>query len=76
MTLDFEVDALDNVDSAMEELKVVLRIAHGLKEGQEDDFYVNSSEAFIKEAQKVITILSLFLASIAAVSLLVSGVGI
>jgi len=76
VTLDFQVDALDNVDSAMEELKIVLRKAHGLKEGQEDDFYVNSSEVFIKEAQKVITMLSLFLASIAAVSLLVSGVGI
>jgi len=76
VTLDFEVDALDSVDSAMEELKTVLRKAHGLKEGQEDDFNVSSSEVFIKEAQKVITILSLFLASIAAVSLLVSGVGI
>ncbi len=76
VTLDFEVDALDSVDSAMEELKIVLRKAHGLKEGQEDDFNVSSSEVFIKEAQKVIVILSLFLASIAAVSLLVSGVGI
>lgn len=53
-----------------------LRHTHGLEPGVEDDFKLRSNDDAIKVAREVSAILTRLLAGIAAVSLLVGGIGI
>jgi putative ABC transport system permease protein len=64
------------VDSARSELAAILRQRHGLREGVEDDFDVRSQNAFRQTQDGVVAVLRLLLTSIAAISLLVGGIGI
>jgi putative ABC transport system permease protein len=54
----------------------LLRQRHNLRPGEPDDFRVRNLTDVAETAQQVTTILTLFLGSIAAVSLLVGGIGI
>lgn len=54
----------------------VLRHTHGLRPGEEDDFVIRSNDDAIRVARDVSAILTRLLAGIAAVSLLVGGIGI
>ena len=53
-----------------------LRHTHGLRPGMQNDFTVRSNDDAIKVAREVSAILTRLLAGIAAVSLLVGGIGI
>lgn len=68
--------SVDVMDAAQEEVSQTLRLAHKLIDGQDDDFTVRSqselTEAFTSTTQTMTT----FLTIVAAVSLLVGGVGI
>jgi putative ABC transport system permease protein len=67
---------VDTMEAAQEEITETLRQAHKLIDGQEDDFTVRSqselTEAFTSTTQTMTT----FLTIVAAVSLIVGGVGI
>ncbi|MFO0696120.1 MAG: ABC transporter permease [Polyangiales bacterium] len=54
----------------------ILRSAHALGEDDPDDFKLSSPTETVKAAEQVSTILTRLLAAIAAVSLLVGGIGI
>jgi len=54
----------------------LLRQRHNLRPGDPDDFQVRNLTDVAQAAEQVTTILTLFLGSIAAVSLLVGGIGI
>ena len=58
------------------EVEALLRERHGLRTGDEDDFYVMSAADFIAGAEEASRIMTLLFGSIAAVSLLVGGIGI
>lgn len=62
--------------AAMAAVRTALRKAHRLPENAEDDFVIRSSDDAIIVASTVSDILTVLLASIAAVSLLVGGIGI
>jgi len=65
----------DSVEQAMEEIQQVLRQRHNITY-QEDDFLVISQEDILQIAGQITGIMTLFLGSIAAISLVVGGIGI
>jgi putative ABC transport system permease protein len=65
----------DQVSQASEEIAEVLRQRHRTLLG-EDDFSVFSQQDFVATAQTITNVLTIFLGGIAAISLLVGGIGI
>jgi putative ABC transport system permease protein len=66
----------DEVESAEQEITDVLRVRHGLREGEDDDFRVLNMASVAAQVAQVLGILALVLAAIAGISLLVGGIGI
>jgi putative ABC transport system permease protein len=73
-----EVEPLDKglLDSARTEISAIVRRAHGIEAGDPDDFTVSSPLEVVRAADRTARILGTLLAAIAAVSLLVGGIGI
>jgi putative ABC transport system permease protein len=64
------------VEDVKQRVTVLMRRLHGLKEDQENDFVVQSSETIAKTVRDVSLTLTLVVSGIVGISLLVSGVGI
>jgi putative ABC transport system permease protein len=64
------------MDEAEQEITRVLRSAHRIESGEEDDFTIRSQTEIIEMASSTFETLTLLLGAIAAVSLLVGGIGI
>jgi putative ABC transport system permease protein len=75
---DITISAQDNADlTAMgDALRALLRERHGILPGDDDDFFVRSMEEIASVLTATTTTMTYLLASIAAVSLLVGGIGI
>ncbi len=71
-----KVNSKDNIDQAVADVKATLREQHKIKYGQSDDFSVRNSAQAIETLTTVTNILKYFLAAVAAISLVVGGVGI
>jgi len=65
----------ESVSQAAEEVSQILRTRHRTDLG-EDDFTVFSQEDFVSTASSITGVLTVFLGGIAAISLLVGGIGI
>lgn len=65
----------DEVSTAIDEITQILRTRHQTDLGL-DDFQIFSQEIFVATAQSYTAILTIFLGGIAAISLLVGGIGI
>jgi putative ABC transport system permease protein len=65
----------DLVDQASEEISQILRTRHRTELGA-DDFQIFSQQDFVATAQSITSVLTIFLGGIAAISLLVGGIGI
>lgn len=72
----FKVDSAENVDSALEEVKVVLRERHKIDKPENDDFAVRSMAQELSAITQITNALKMFLVAIAAIALIVGGVGI
>jgi len=68
------IDA-DSVSAASDEVAQVLRTRHRTAIGV-DDFTIMSQEDFVNTAESITGVLTIFLGGIAAISLLVGGIGI
>jgi putative ABC transport system permease protein len=66
----------DAVDAVMSQAENILRVQHGLLPSQDADFTINSQTQLLSTLTSVTTTLTVFLGSIAAISLLVGGIGI
>ena len=66
-------EVVKNVEKAVSEL---LRTRHAIRSGKKDDFMILNSAAMLQKMDEQLRNLTLFLASIAALSLFVGGVGI
>jgi putative ABC transport system permease protein len=66
----------DRVNQAMQQIKELLRQRHRLRPGDDDDFIIRSQSEFADAAEETTSTMTILLASIAAVSLLVGGIGI
>ena len=69
-------DDVENIEIASEELVTALREEHRLKDSQADDFRIMDAGAMVGAAQDAAKLMSLLLTAIAAITLLVSGIGI
>jgi putative ABC transport system permease protein len=66
----------NKIDPAMEQIKRTLRYRHGIDDPEDDDFSVRSLDQAVEMLSAIINGLRFFLASIAAISLIVGGIGI
>ena len=74
--LNVQADSVDNVEIATEELVSVLRSEHGLRADQEDDFRIMDAGSMVGAAQESAQLMTVLLTMVAAITLLVSGIGI
>ncbi|MCK5510183.1 ABC transporter permease [Candidatus Parcubacteria bacterium] len=74
--LTLEADEVDNVAIATEEITQILRAEHKLKDSQEDDFRIMDAGSMVGAAQDSASLMSAVLTLVAAITLLVSGIGI
>jgi len=71
-----QADDVANVDKTVQDIKATLRDLHDITDPEKDDFHV-TTQAGAAESVKVITgILTAFLVAVAAISLVVGGIGI
>lgn len=70
-----QATSANTVKQASDEISQILRLRHRTKVGQ-DDFTIFSQEDFVATAQTITGVLTIFLGGIAAISLLVGGIGI
>ncbi len=71
-----EADEEKNVDATVRDVKTTLRVSHGISDPEKDDFFVETQADLVSRLSTITDILTLLLASIAAISLLVGGIGI
>ena len=66
----------DQIDAAQQQLTSIMREAHHLNPGEDDDFTVRNQAEITQAATETSKILTILLASVAGVSLVVGGIGI
>jgi putative ABC transport system permease protein len=66
----------DEIPETMAEIEKILRRQHKLRPGKDDDFQIRNQADFLNTLGETTQVFSLLLAGIAAVSLLVGGIGI
>ncbi len=73
-----KVDSAENIDRALEDVKMTLRERHDITDqsGANDDFTVRSAAQALDMITTITNALKYFLAAMAALSLLVGGIGI
>ncbi len=71
-----KADRAENVTTVMEDIKRLLRNRHHIKNVADDDFTVVSSQAALDTISSVTDIIKFVLAAVAAISLIVGGIGI
>jgi putative ABC transport system permease protein len=64
------------IPAAQEEVRQILREAHGLGVGEPDDFTIQNQTDLAETAEGTTKVMSMLLAAIASISLLVGGIGI
>lgn len=67
---------INSVNLAMDEIEKILRESHKLKEGQINDFTIRDAGSRLASAQETAKTMSILLISVAAIVLLVGGIGI
>jgi len=71
-----EADTEANVPATVEDIKTTLRTSHGITDPAKDDFFVETQVQALEQVSTITNVLTMFLAAVAAISLLVGGVGI
>lgn len=66
----------ETVDSVSAQIRFVMRRQHNIEFGEEDDFRVSNQAEILETLSSVTATLTAFLGAIAAISLLVGGIGI
>ncbi len=68
--------SLDSLKAAQEQVRAIMRASHRLAPAEDDDFAVNTQTDIVERASETSRIMTVLLGSVAAVSLLVGGIGI
>jgi len=66
----------EKINAAQQEMRAIIREAHRLKDGDDDDFTIRDQAEITETVTATSKIMTLLLASIAGVSLIVGGIGI
>jgi putative ABC transport system permease protein len=75
-TISVSLVSEETMDMATDEITWLLRQRHEIQPGEDDDFSVISQEDILSTLEQITSILTIFLGAIAAISLLVGGIGI
>jgi putative ABC transport system permease protein len=75
-TISVSAGTEDDIDQAIQEITLTLRRRHDIEFGADDDFSILTQQDLLGAFDQITSILTLFLGSIAAISLLVGGIGI
>lgn len=65
-----------NVPETVADVQTVLRNSHNITDPTKDDFYVETQAQAMQTVGNITSIITLFLAAVAAISLIVGGIGI
>lgn len=68
--------SFDSSANAQLQIEEILRQRHHVREGKAPDFVVHTQEQFREMQQRIVSVLTVLLLSVAAVSLFVGGVGV
>ena len=71
-----EADSNSTVNETADDVTATLRNDHGITDPAKDDFYIQTQESAMQTVSTILNVLTLFLASVAAISLVVGGIGI
>ncbi|MDO8509972.1 MAG: ABC transporter permease, partial [bacterium] len=71
-----KIDTAEQVDPAMEYIRMVMRERHGIDNSNDDDFDVRSMAQGLEVITTITDALKFFLAAVASIALLVGGIGI
>jgi len=71
-----KVDKTENIDKAMSDVEILLRERHDIAHGDTADFTMRSQDQALDAITTITDVLKFFMASIAALSLIVGGIGI
>ena len=66
----------EDLERVQADIENILRVRHGIKNPDLDDFNVNNMAAIMKAVEENTATMTLFLGAVAAISLLVGGIGI
>ena len=69
-------NSLSQIDQAQTQIETIMRKAHNLNAGEENDFTVRNQAEITQAATETSQVLTILLASVAGVSLIVGGIGI
>ncbi len=75
-TINLQIGSADDMDKAQAQVTAVLRARHGLATGAENDFQVQNQADIVSSVSETSGTFTTLLGSIAAISLLVGGIGI
>ncbi len=66
----------ESLDQVQEDVSTLLRERHKIRQGEDDDFATQNMASILQTMQQAVATFTIFLAAVAAVSLVVGGVGI
>lgn len=75
-SISIQVSSMENMDQVQEQVTFLLRQRHKIFGGKEDDFTVHNLTSIMAMAAETTGTITMLLGSIAAISLLVGGIGI
>jgi putative ABC transport system permease protein len=71
-----QVDSVNNIPGAKKDVERLMRDNHNITDPSKDDFYVQTQEDLVGTISTITNILTILLTSVAAISLVVGGIGI
>ncbi len=71
-----EADADKNVSQTVRDIEITLRNSHDITDSEKDDFHAETSTDIVARLGIITNVLTMFLVSVAAISLIVGGIGI
>jgi len=71
-----EVDEEGNIANAARDIETLLRNNHNIDDPEKDDFFIMTQDDIVQRIGNVTDIMTLLLSAVAAISLIVGGVGI
>lgn len=74
--IDISVHDQNSINQTIADVEEILRERHNLKEGDENDFQIQSAKDILSTVQTVTGLLTVMIVAISAISLVVGGVGV
>ena len=64
------------VDRMVADIKLTLRELHDIADPKKDDFFIQTQQGLVQQVSSIISVFSIFLSLVVAISLVVGGIGI